>query len=66
MFQKLIDLSSAPSPQAIAKRDLVNAERDLLAAHAAKESAVAMIAANETRIRRLTAYLNDLGEARHA
>lgn len=66
MFQKLLDLFTPPSPQMIARRDLLNAERDLLAAHAARESAAAMIAANEARVRRLSAYLSALGETGHA
>lgn len=53
----LRNLFRSPSPEMLAARELDQARRSLLEAHSAAEFADSVIAYNQARIERLTAYL---------
>ena len=53
----LRNLFRSPSPEMLAARELDQARRSLLEAHSAAEYADSVIAYNQARIERLTAYL---------
>ena len=55
---------SVPSAEVLALRELENAKRSLLEAQSTREYADSMCKYHETRIKRLTAYLNSVTEAK--
>ena len=58
------NLYCTPSAEAIALRELENAKRSLLEAQSGREYAEAMCKYHEARIKRLTAYLHTVTEAK--
>ncbi len=56
---KLTTLFQRPSAEAIAKAELEDARRELLAAESSAEYARQIAAYNKARIERLTAFLNN-------
>ena len=53
----MINLFRKPTPAMLARIELEDAQRQLLAAHTAAEYARSVVAYNEARIKRLKAYL---------
>ena len=53
------DLFKAPSPEAMALKELEDAKRSLLQAQTGAEYANALIKYNTDRVKRLTLYLNE-------
>lgn len=58
MKQTIQKLFTTPTPYELATRELIEAERELLASETAVEYAKAMAAYNRERIARLQEYLN--------
>lgn len=68
MIRELYDwvknIYTTPSAEAIALRELENAKRSLLEAQSTREYADSMCKYHEARIKRLTAYLHSVTEAK--
>lgn len=62
MIEELKKMWAAPSPEALAYRELDDAKRRLLEAQTAREYADSMCNYREAQIKRLTAYLRKATE----
>jgi len=59
-------LYAAPSPEAIALRELEHSRRELLTAHTQQEYSLKMVEFHKNKIKRLTAFLKETMEEEQA
>lgn len=59
MLKELLETFRPPSAQLIARRELEEAQRELLRAHSAKEYAESLVTYHQSRIARLTTTVKE-------